>query len=187
MWQQITQATNHIIRWHTNLRLVNLLITQNKMDFSILYESLRLNFANVTSVHDQSPQLGKQNLFQTHKIWFFTILLNYGHWVMIGMYMIITCFQWSACIILLFCSPLGSSCWNDLFERYLQLQQNQHSKRIGRKNCSDRRSPPLATPYSVSVRIQWIRISRSLACRLDGMVWCCMVGLCQRWAWMASQ
>ena len=110
----------------------------------------------------------------------------YGHLVMMGMIWLLVAFS-EMLALLLFSSPLGSSCWNDLFERYLQLQQNQHSKRIGRKNCSDRRSPPLATPYSVSVRIQWIRISRRLACRLDGMVWCCMVGLCQRWAWMASQ
>ena len=51
-------------------------------------------------------------------------------------------------------------------------------ERIARKNSSDRWSPPLATPCSVAVRIQWIRISRRLAgCHSNDMllhqiVWC---------------
>ena len=57
-------------------------------------------------------------------------------------------------------------------------QQKQHLKRIARKNSSDRWSPPLATPCSVAVGIQWIRISRRLAgCHSNDMllhqiVWC---------------
>ena len=60
-------------------------------------------------------------------------------------------------------------------------------------------SPPLATPYSVAVRIQWIRISRRLACQchfncmvlygmlLNGIAWYCTVLHGMVWPWQLGK
>ena len=71
---------------------------------------------------------------------------------------------------------------------------NDEGMLFARKNCSDMWSPPLATPYSVAVRIQWIRISRRLACQchfncmvLHGIAWHAMVLYGMVWPWQLGK